>query len=179
MPDLPTPSEEAKHRAFTRLWLDAQHALGGFVRLQVNNPADANDMIQEVAAQASIHFDKYDPDRPFAAWLFGIARQRIAEHYRKQNRAPIVFSSDAVEMILPALASLQAEPSDRMESLRQCVKKLNGKQLKLIDLKYAQQLSSEDIASTIGSTPASINVMLFRIRDALRRCVENSLEAQS
>lgn len=179
MPDPTWQSEEDKHRAFTKLWLDSQHALGGFVRLQVSNHTDANDIIQEVAAQASFHFDKYDPDRPFAAWLFGIARQRIAEWYRKQNRTPIVFSSDAVEMILPALAALKAEPSDRMQSLRACIQKLNDKQLKLIDLKYSEQLSSEEIASNIGSTASSINVMLFRIRDALRRCVEKNLEAQS
>ena len=165
-------------RCFTDLWLASQYALGGFVSLHVQDASLAEDVIQEVARQATANFDRYDPDRPFTAWVIGIARQRIAEHYRKQNRAPIVFSSDAVEMILPALAALKAEPSDRMQSLRECVKKLNDKQLKLIDLKYSEQLSSEDIASTIGSTPSSINVMLFRIRDALRRCVENNLEAQ-
>ena len=179
MPDPLGQSEEDKHRAFTKLWLDSQHALGGFVRLQVSDYNDANDIIQEVAAQASIHFDRYDPERPFSAWVFGIARQRIVQWYRKQNRTPIMFSSETVEMILPTLAALKAEPSDRMESLRECVKKLNEKQLRLIDLKYSQQLTSEDIAATIGSTSSSINVMLFRIRDALRRCVEKRLEMQS
>lgn len=49
-----------------------------------------------------MHFDQYDRTRPFAAWLFGFARQPIAEWYRKQNRTPVMFSSEALDLILPA-----------------------------------------------------------------------------
>lgn len=179
MPDPPQHPDQAKHWNFTKCWLDSQHALGGFVRLQIKNYSDANDIIQEVAAQALKNFDQYDPERPFAAWLFGIARQRIAEWYRKQNRTPIMFSSEALDLILPALAQLKDSPSNRMEALSQCLSKLNEKQLLLIDLRYSHQLSSERIAAEVGSTPSSINVMLFRIRDALRRCIEHRLEADA
>lgn len=179
MQNTPQHPQEAKQRDFTKRWFDAQHALGGFVRLQIRHHSDADDIIQEVAAQAAINFDQYDPARPFAAWLFGIARQRIAEWYRKQNRTPIMFSSEAVDLLLPALAQQQAEPSERVDALRLCMSKLNEKQLLLIDLRYHHELSSEDIADEIGTTPSSINVMLFRIRDALRRCVEHRLEADA
>lgn len=174
----PVNPDEQRHRAFTKLWLDSQHALGGYVRLQVNDQSTANDIIQEVAAQAAIHFDRYDPTRPFTAWVFGIARQRIAQWYREQNRSPVMFSSATVDMLLPALSSLKAQPNERVDALRDCMTKLTDKQTQLIDMRYKQQLSSQNIAQTIGSSASSINVMLFRIRDALRRCIEQRLEGQ-
>ena len=169
-------SEASKERAFTKLWLESQYALGGFVRVQVKSHSDASDIIQEVAAQAATHFNQYYPTRPFSAWIFGIARQRIAEWYRKQNRTPVVFSSETIDILLPHLSALEAETSDRLEALRRCVERLNQKQLRLIDLRYSDQQSSKQIAQAVGSTPASIDVMLCHIRDALRRCINQRME---
>lgn len=179
MTDRPTHPDEQRQRDFTRLWLQSQHVLGGFVRLQIKDHNDASDIIQEVAAQASIHFEKYDPSRPFAAWLMGIARQRIAERFRKLNRSPITFSSEAVDLMMPALTAIQEQSTDRMEALRGCMARLSDKQTRLIDLRYSQMLSSDQIADAIGSTPSAINVMLFRIRDALRRCIEHKMETEA
>ena len=163
-------------RGFAELWLDAQHALGGFVCVHVQNQSLADDIVQEVARQATANFDQYDQNRPFIAWLIGIARQRIAEAYRMQGRRPIVFSSDILESITDAYVGLQPEVDDRLDALRGCMEKLSDRHRRVIELRYARQLSQDKIAAQVGSNGRAINAMLFRIRTALRECVSKAME---
>ena len=79
----PNQPEPAKPASFAKLWLQAQHALGGFVFLHVPDHHLADDIIQEVAELAAERFEQYDQSRPFIAWLIGIARNRIAQAYRE------------------------------------------------------------------------------------------------
>ncbi len=160
---------------FTELWLDAQHALGGFVCVHVSDQSLADDIIQEVAKQATTHFDQYDHSRPFIAWLIGIARQRIAEVYRMQGRRPIVFSSDILESLTDAYVELEPEVDERLDALRVCMDKLNDRHRRVIDLRYARQLSQDQIAAQVGTNGRAVNAMLFRIRTALRECVNKQM----
>lgn len=167
MPDKPT---------FTDLWLESQHALGGFVCVHVPDQALADDIVQEVAKQATANFDQYDHDRPFIGWLIGIARQRIAEAYRKQGRRPVVFASDILESIREAYIELEPEVDERLEGLRACIDKLNDRHRRVIELRYARQLSQDDIAAQVGTNGRAVNAMLFRIRTALRDCINRYME---
>lgn len=163
---------------FTRLWIEAQHTLTGFVALHVHDFAMVDDIIQEVAAQATENFEKYDPGRPFGAWLIGIARMRIAEAYRKKGRSPVVFSNDVMESITKAFIAAQPEANDRLEGLRQCMAKLSDRHRRVIDLRYARHKSSDQIAGQVGTSPEAVDSMLYRVRLALRDCIAKYVEGQ-
>lgn len=163
---------------FTRLWIEAQHTLTGFVTLHVHDYASVDDIIQEVAAQATENFERYDPARPFGAWLIGIARMRIAESYRKQGRSPVVFSNDVMDSITQAFIAVQPETSDRLEGLRHCMAKLSDRHRRVIDLRYARQKSSDEIANQVGGSAPAIDAMLYRVRIALRDCIAKFVEGQ-
>ncbi len=178
MPEYPHQSDPAEARSFTEYWLETQHALGGFVRLHIRDHNLADDVIQEVAKQATANFDQYDPSRPFIAWLIGIARQRMAEAFRKQGRQPLVFSTDVIESLTAAYAGLQVEVTDRMDGLRQCMDKLNDRHRRVLDLKYARRLSSGEIAKQVGGNAGSVDVMIHRLRTALRKCINQHLESE-
>lgn len=164
-----------QRKNFTELWLESQHALGGFVCVHVADQALADDIVQEVAKQATTNFDQYDQSRPFIAWLIGIARQRIAESYRKQGRRPIVFSSDILESLTDAYVELEPEVDERLGALRLCMDRLSERHRRVIDLRYARQLSQDDIATQVGTNGRAVNAMLFRIRTALRDCVNKHM----
>lgn len=163
---------------FTRLWIEAQHTLTGFITLHVHDYASIDDIIQEVASQATENFHQYDPSRPFGAWLIGIARMRIAEAYRKKGRSPIVFSNDVMESITSTFIAAQPESNDRLEALRECMGKLSERHRRVIDLRYSRHKSSEQIASQVGGSAEAVDAMLYRIRMALRECIANFMEAR-
>ena len=150
--------------------------MGGYVCSHVTDHALAEDVIQEVARQATANFDQYDRDRPFVAWLIGIARQRIAESYRMQGRKPVVFSTEVVEALTAAYTQLQPEVNDQLEGLRLCMDKLSDRHRRAIELRYARRQSSAQIAEQVGGRASSIDVMLHRIRTALKHCVNQHVE---
>ena len=163
---------------FTRLWIEAQHTLTGFVTLHVPDYAMVDDIIQEVATQATENFDQYDPDRPFGAWLIGIARMRIAEAYRKKGRSPIVFSNDVMQSITDAFIDAQPETNDRLEALRECLSKLSDRHRRVIELRYSRLKNSDEIAAQVGGSSEAIDSMLYRVRQALRKCITASMEGK-
>ena len=175
MPEDTPQDDRINPRGFAELWLDAQHALGGFVCVHTQDQAMADDIVQEVARQATANFDQYDQSRPFIAWLIGIARQRIAEVYRTRGRRPIVFSSEIIDSITEAYVDIQPEVDDRLDALRACMEQLSERHRRVIDLRYSRQLSQDDIAARVGSNGRAINAMLFRIRTALRDCVNKHM----
>ncbi|MEM9348383.1 MAG: sigma-70 family RNA polymerase sigma factor [Planctomycetota bacterium] len=170
-------NEQAQDQpGFAERWLDAQHAIGGYVCVHIQDQSLADDIVQEVARQATANFEQYDPSRPFIGWLIGIARQRIAENYRTQNRRPIVFSSDIVDSLTEAYIDLEPQVDDRLDALRTCMDHLSDRHRRVIELRYARQLSQDQIAAQVGSNGRAINAMLFRIRTALRECVSKQME---
>ena len=177
MPDTHTQPDSAQQRTFTEYWLEAQHALGGFVRLHIRDHNLADDIIQEVARQATANFDQYDPSRPFVAWLIGIARQRMAEAFRNQGRRPIIFSTEAIESLTSAYTEMQGEVNDRLDGLRHCMDKLSDRHRRMLDLRYSRRHSSREIAEQVGGSASSVDVMLHRIRTALRKCIHQHMES--
>lgn len=167
------PSDDLR---FTRLWIEAQHTLTGFVTLHIHDYGMVDDIIQDVATQATENFDQYDPARPFGAWLIGIARMRIAEAYRKQGRSPVVFSNDVMESITGAFIAAQPKNNERLDALRECLGTLSERHRRVIDLRYTRHKSSEQIASQVGGSAEAVDSMLYRIRLALRQCIATRME---
>lgn len=175
MPDTPLQLDSTR-KGFAELWLKSQNTLGGYVCAHVPDHALAEDIMQEVARQATAHFDQYDHDRPFLGWLIGIARQRIADAYRAQQRRPIVFSSDIVEKFTQVYVELEPREDDRAEGLRVCLAKLSDRHRRVLDLRYGRKLTTKDIAEQVGSSPGSIDTMIYRLREALRQCINQYVE---
>jgi RNA polymerase sigma-70 factor (ECF subfamily) len=167
-----------KPQTLAEQWQKAHHTLGGFVRVHAPEPGLAEDIMQDVARRATEYFDQYDPERPFADWLVGIARQPIVDIYRERGRRPMSFSSEIVDSLAETFAQMQPEHDERVDGLRVCLGKLSDRHRRVIELRYARQLTSKQIAEQVGCTPRAVVSMQQRIREALRKCVSNYMEAQ-
>lgn len=174
-----TPQSADAQKGFAELWLKSQNTLGGYVCAHVPDHNLAEDIMQEVARKATAHFDQYDHARPFLGWLIGIARQCIADAYRAKKRRPIVFSSDIVDSFAKVYIDLEPEEDRRAEGLRTCLAKLSDRHRRVLDLRYGRRVSTNDIAAQVGSSPGSIDTMIYRIREALRQCINTYLEKES
>ncbi|MEM1356390.1 MAG: sigma-70 family RNA polymerase sigma factor [Planctomycetota bacterium] len=171
-------SNPAKTPSFAKLWVQNQNALGGFVCLHVPDHHLADDILQEIAELAAERFEQYDPGRPFIGWLIGIARNRIAQAYRERGRRPIVFSPEVLDAVTHAYIDMQPTEDERLDGLRACMKKLSDRHRRVIELRYARQMTSAEIAAQVACSPRAVTSMLQRIREALRKCVQQYLEAQ-
>lgn len=156
-----------------------QRAVGAFIHMSLRDAHYAEDVLQEVAADASRNFDQYDPARPFVAWLIGIARQRLVDHYRKQDRRQRAeLSQDALDLLDQSYAEVAEEVDDRLVALRKCMDKLPEHHKLLINRRYGFDDPLAEIAKSVGSSAKAVNAMLTRVRKLLADCVQQRMEAK-
>lgn len=176
--DRPQPSQMQQ---FAKLWSKHQHAVASYIRVFVQDHALAEDVLQEVAYSAAGSFDRYDPERPFVGWLIAIAKQRIVDHYRREDRRAVLLSDAAMESVAVASVSSDkhSDREERMEALRSCFNQLNARQKKVLDSRYGQDRSPQEVAEEIGSNAAAVNALIYRIRKLLLDCIQSRMGVRS
>lgn len=169
-----SPQQYESHSAakLTALWTKAQPTVLAFVLSMVHRFEDAEDIVQQVGMTAAERFADYDETRSFQAWVLGIARLKVLRYYRDNRRHNALLVD---QDLLDQMIDLHTERSDRVNeinvALESCLKKLTNRAMKMLELRYVRELSSNDIADYLGTTSNTISVTLHRIRKALRKCM--------
>jgi RNA polymerase sigma factor (sigma-70 family) len=63
--------------------------LGNFIRRRVPDPAEAEDILQDVFHEFVAAYRLPEPIEQVGAWLFGVARNRIIDRFRKKREQPL------------------------------------------------------------------------------------------
>ncbi|MDA3962970.1 MAG: sigma-70 family RNA polymerase sigma factor [Planctomycetota bacterium] len=141
-----------------------------------------DDLAQDVFLEVMRHHERYDPQRPFRAWLFGIARNLIHQEFRtsalrSRIRRDLVASLllEQPPVVDPAEPLLRREAS---EQLRSCLQGLDERAQTLLRLRFSEQLSGEAIAAHTGIRHGTVRMALLRARSALRACLEQHFGAE-
>jgi RNA polymerase sigma-70 factor (ECF subfamily) len=75
----------AMDRASERIWNDYHARLRGFIAARVDDPAEADDLLQEVFLRIHRHLGTLDADEHLQGWVYSIARNAIVDHYRRRR----------------------------------------------------------------------------------------------
>lgn len=92
---------------YARRLLASQPRLRAYVRSMVFNPGDVDDLLQDVATIGWEKFGTFEPERPFDAWLLGIARNRVLQYFQAQKKDP---TPSAMKPFSSSRASPTAHP---------------------------------------------------------------------
>lgn len=156
--------------------LDAIHA---FVALKLPVPHLVDEITHETFVFAFHSIAKFTPDTSFRGWLRAIAankvRAEIERYYREERNRLAYTERRAIEDALQATAS---PDSREVEALNDCLKDVPEKLRTLLNLKYHDESSSEEIASNLERSVAWVRTTLCRVRQQLRECVERKLKGQ-
>lgn len=150
-------SESAEH-AFRRHYRDVY----GFVRRRTASADEAEEITAEVFEAAVAGLDRFQPGpTPVLAWLYTVARRRLADEARRRSRAP--------HAIAPPEAGYGA---DVAAAVRAAIGALPEAQRRVVVLKLVRGLSFAEIAEREGCTEAACKMRLSRALDALRLQLE-------
>lgn len=164
--------------AFVMLYTQHQRKLYRYIATMLPQQADVDDVLQEAARVMWQKFAEYDPDKPFLAWAYGIARFETLNHIRRAGTQKKYFSPAVVEQ----LAELRVAGDDWLAGhrapLRNCLEKLSHSDRELVQQRYATEQSVQQLAKLWGRTPNSLYKSLQRIRRQLFDCVSRQLEPE-
>ncbi|MBF0196798.1 MAG: sigma-70 family RNA polymerase sigma factor [Planctomycetes bacterium] len=145
------------------------HVVNGFL---FNNDV-AEDIVQQSFIQVFNNLNQYDNRYPFSSWVSGITRNQCLMYLRSQS-IQLKHLSAYRELISDDYE--KEEPDNiRMDALSSCQQNLQGESSSIIQLKYNEGLTFEEIANRIGRSVNATAQMASRIRIKLKQCVETKV----
>lgn len=78
--------QSGQSQSFEELVLRYETALYNFTLIYFRDPSTAEDILQDIIIKVVENRHRYDPERPFKPWIYRIARNRIFDELRKNQR---------------------------------------------------------------------------------------------
>jgi len=158
-------------------FLEQRDAILGFIFALTRDYDAAEEILQEVALAIMEEANKRTAVAHFPSWAQGIARRRVADHYRKRNRRHAVeqLSGSMTEVVCRAFEEneeLLDRHQDRMKALMECITRLSGRSRDVIVGFYQQRQSIQQLAEGLAWQANSVKVALSRARKMLADCIQ-------
>lgn len=173
-------------------------ALYGYAFSRLRDHHLAQDLVQDALVAAWKAQTTYQGEAPLLTWLTGILRHKIIDHHRSKARRPEVSlheetdDSLGIEGIFNEHGDWTINPNHGTSSLSQspavaaqnadlrkwitfCMEKLPPRLHLLFTAREVDDCSVAEAAKIAGITEGSAAVMLTRARQALRLCLQESL----
>jgi RNA polymerase sigma factor (sigma-70 family) len=171
---LPSTNDDPSDRAIA--WGEwygngGRSSVMAFIRAQNNTPEPDADILQEavITAYAEVERGRYEPrdDIPFAAYVKGIARNKIREARRRARR--LVPLSDATEFEDDGChLETAVERHEQRDSLHTGLSKLTPGRRQVLE-GYLKGHSTAEIAQTLGISKESVRQHKSRGLRSLRQ----------
>ena len=128
-----------------------------FCLLQMKNPADAEDVLQDVLIKRLYQAPRFKSPEHERNWLFQVALNLCRDELRRMRRTELPLEAAEHVSIPPAQLSLLEQASNLPEDQRTA-----------LHLYYYEGYQVEEIARLLNISVSSVKMRLKRGRDALR-----------
>ena len=168
-------------RAYRELVKRYQSMVFSVALRMVRQSQDAEDITQETFVRMFGALQRYDPSRPFAAWLMTIASRLSIDHLRRRRVRPIsLFQREAgsdeervIDVRDPGLGP-EDVTSHREEERRteELIDSLPPHYRIVVLLRHQQDLSYDEIARTLDLPLGTVKARIHRARALLKKRLE-------
>ncbi len=165
----------SKTNRFLQLLMANHKRIYTFILGMVPNYQDAEDLLQETILVMWSKFDRFEEGTSFASWGATVAKYQILNARRKKTIHDLQFSPEIQQLIMEKSEFYSDQIDTRMQALRKCIGKLNGRDYELLQMRYEKERDVKDIATSHGRSIQSVYKRLARIHNALLHCVRGSV----
>lgn len=157
---------------FEDLYREFLPRIYAFVRSQLGNQAEAEDVTSTVFIKAYEAYPRYEPrgGTP-AAWLFQIARNACLDHHRGTGRRDKLVRAVASQPAAEADPGAMAEDRLQYRELVELVAKLPERQREIIALRHSG-LSFLEVGELVGSGEDAAKMAYHRALRAIRTALD-------
>ena len=177
-------TEESDQKAYAELMERYRDSIFHLCRKMVFNDDDADDLTIETFGKAFQRLKQYTPAFAFSTWLFKIASNHCIDFIRKKRinalsldrglateeggNIQFTIKDDAPDPIETL------EKKQRVEKMRLVVSELKPRYRKLVELRYFEEYSYDEIALELDLPLGTVKAQLYRARDILTCVMESS-----
>ena len=168
--------DDPRYQLFQREYLHNRKAIFTFVFILVGNRADADDIFQDACVVMWKKFDSFTPGTSFIAWAKQICRNLVMDYRKKRRRRKVVGLDDkTVDLLAFRYEHMQNQIDDRIEALKQCVKKLSFRDHELVEMAYRKGHAVKEIAAECSVSVQRIYRRLGDVHKSLLFCLRQTL----
>jgi len=141
-----------------------------YIARRLRDRNEAEDVTAEVFHKALRSLPRFKwTGAPFAAWLFRISANMIADRAQRAARERTVGSDDDVpEARMPQPQQADLEQSERRASLFRQIEGLAEDQRRVVVMRFAEEKSIREIAGVLGRSEGAVKQLQFRALEKLR-----------
>ncbi|GIU98625.1 MAG: RNA polymerase sigma factor RpoE [Actinomycetota bacterium] len=159
------------------------HLYSAALRL-TRNPADAEDLVQEVYLRAFRGFAGFEEGTNLRAWMYRILMNTFINAYRKKQREPVTVKDEEIEdwflyeRLAGAEASAEAEVLERLpdEDVRRALEALPERFRMPVLLADVEGFSYREIAEILDVPMGTVMSRLHRGRKALQKALWETVQ---
>ena len=171
--------EQGSQQAYAELLNNYRDTLYYIMLKMTLNPTDAEDLTIEAFGKAFRNLEAYTPNFAFSIWLFRIAANNCIDFLRKNQRihfADGFTDEEDQELVLDYpvnIPSTSLDPEEKaiekqkIRLMREVVQRLKPHYRNMVELRYFQELSYEEIAELMSLPLGTVKAQLFRARELL------------
>lgn len=177
---------EGDQKAYAELLHHYRDSLYFMMLKMTNNPNDADDLTIEAFGKAFKKLGQYTPDYAFSTWLFKIASNNCIDFIRRNNRLNYSLNSDFgdldIDVVGRQLPGHDPDPEEniikeqKIVLMREVVEKLKPHYRRLIEMRYFDEMSYEEISSQLHLPLGTVKAQLFRAREFLFEILKHQRE---
>ncbi|UII29173.1 RNA polymerase sigma factor [Fulvivirga maritima] len=138
-----------------------------FVKITLDRDL-GNDLTQNVFLRMLKYRSSYREDKSFKSWIYQMARNVYADHYRKNKMLFSDFSEAENLMGTMAAADENIEAGEQEKLLYASLFKLKPEQREIIILTKFQGLKYEEVGNILDCTVANVKVRVYRAMKDLK-----------
>ena len=177
-------AQEGDQAAFAELMGKYRDSIYFMVNKMVRNTDDAEDLTIEAFGKAFHRINQYSPDFAFSTWLFKIASNNCIDFIRKKRlqmtSMDTTFESEDGEYTGMQIRTEDLDPEEeaiknqKVKMMRLLVEKLKPRYRVLVEKRYFDELSYEEIAEELDLPLGTVKAQLFRAREFLANMMEKT-----
>ena len=161
--------------AFIELYKKFFPHVHGMISAKIKDISAVDDIVDEIFMKVTLNLDKYDKKFAFSTWLFAIARNTLADYFRRKNRNREDCWSDFSDFSAP----ISQQPVEKLlsdetiENLLRAMGKLSDRQRKILELKYWANLANVEIAEIMNLSASNVGYLHFQAIKKLRELMND------
>lgn len=167
-----------EHNEIMRLLFGARMRLSAAAWTITRDSHAAEDIFQNVALKALTKDVSFEHEGALLSWATVSARREAIDWLRHRKPEVPMLGTDVLNLLDADTVAKESTSSEkgRIGALRDCIENVPGKSRRLMELRYFDGCSCDEVANQTGIGLDAVYQRLSRLHRQLRKCVEQRLD---